>query len=240
MDKLPEKDDVPDLRVFTVYHDDRQIWKFGLEETVVNKLFAVHRPIEGENINHLHPIFAETVAMYWVWKNDVKSKWVGFQHYHDSRFQCLDKIAGELDDDGTCFVDDYCNIPVKKQYNDSFGNNTWTFMMDALSERFGMDNEYSRYFSQRHNFYQRCSFAMKWDKFDKLCDEMFYITDYVCGKMGFGLDLNKYFELIDKGNIEKGTPFVKLQQRSIGHLCERFISAFIHVNFDRMLQVVCK
>ena len=232
MDKLPDKGDAPDLRVFTVYHDDEQISRFGLKETDVDKLFAVHKPIEGDNINTLNLMFSEMVAMYWVWKNNVRSEWVGFQHYHDNLF---DGVKNVLSCKETCVVGPMFETVMADQYRHVFKNCSWDVFEQVLSEIYGNDNKYTRHLHENHNFYRCCSFVMPWDKFVSMCEEMFKVSEMICDKLGFGYDAWKYLAMTNGMARNRNFPYVELQDRFMAHLLERFISAWISLHFNGIL-----
>lgn len=64
-----------------------KIWVIGTDDFKLNKdpkiyqKFITNWEYEGESINSLNRIFSEYVGMYYVWKNQIKSDYVGFCHY---------------------------------------------------------------------------------------------------------------------------------------------------------------
>lgn len=68
-----------DLTIWITYHDDKQVKEYGLEEDETFRLFKGNDlTVGGENINHLNRFYSELTTFYWVWKNQVRSKVVGF------------------------------------------------------------------------------------------------------------------------------------------------------------------
>jgi hypothetical protein len=64
------------------------IWIIGTnEKDIINKdpkhfcSFITNSKPEKENINELNRFLSEYVGMWYVWKNNLKSKYVGFCHY---------------------------------------------------------------------------------------------------------------------------------------------------------------
>ena len=70
-----------DYRIWISYHDDSQVLQYGLHDDAIHRLFATHHDIDGKNINVLNTVYSEMVTMYYVWKNNQKSSYVGFEHY---------------------------------------------------------------------------------------------------------------------------------------------------------------
>ena len=80
-----------DLIIWQTYHDDAQIEQYHLHETDTIRIFKGNNlSVEGENINHLNKFYSELVTLYWVWKNNVRSKMVGFCHYRRTFGRTLD------------------------------------------------------------------------------------------------------------------------------------------------------
>lgn len=48
---------------------------------IYNKFITTNLNIEGDNINYISKLFNEFCAMYYVWKNNLKSEYIGFCHY---------------------------------------------------------------------------------------------------------------------------------------------------------------
>lgn len=71
-----------DLTIWLTYHDERQIQEYGLKETETIHLFKGNDvSIDGDNINHLNRFYSEMTTMYYVWKNRIESRQIGFCHY---------------------------------------------------------------------------------------------------------------------------------------------------------------
>ena len=95
-----------DLTIWLTYHDDAQIEQYDLKEDDTIRLFKGNNmEVEGENINHLNKFYSEMTTMYWVWKNNIRSKHVGFCHYR-RRFTHLMEI-----EQGECQVMEVINFP---------------------------------------------------------------------------------------------------------------------------------
>ena len=68
-----------ELTIWCTYHKDEQIEQFGLHEDGVIRLFKGNdTDVEGENINSLNSFYSEIVTLYYVWKNNIQSRLVGF------------------------------------------------------------------------------------------------------------------------------------------------------------------
>ena len=84
-----------ELTIWITYHDDRQIQEYDLHENDTYRLFkGNNQKVEGENINHLNSFYSELVTLYWVWKNEIRSKSVGFCHYRRKFTDVVDVVPG--------------------------------------------------------------------------------------------------------------------------------------------------
>ena len=71
-----------DLQIWLTYHDDSMVDKYNLKEDDITILFKGNDiNVKGKNINYLNKFYSELTTMYYVWKNNIRSKQIGFCHY---------------------------------------------------------------------------------------------------------------------------------------------------------------
>jgi hypothetical protein len=207
------------LIIWQTYHDDVQIEQYHLHETDTIRLFKGNNlSVEGENINHLNKFYSELVTLYWVWKNNVRSKMVGFCHYR--------RIFGRTIDleDKSCQVLTVSHFNVMGHYKSAHNYQDFYDAIDILNEQFGKNNKYSQYMLRSNVFIPFCSFIMHWEDFTRLCSFVFSVL--------FAFDDLHQLDMSPQHYMEKAQKDfrydnVDYQCRAMSFLGERLISCWL-------------
>jgi len=217
-----------DYTVWVSYHDDKLISEYNLVEDEHHKLFPTHKkPEEGLSVNVLNPVWSEIVTMWYVWKNNLKSEYVGFEHYRRHL-----NIA-EMPRDHQCqiyTIIKHRNLTIYKYYSKYHRKNDLDIVIKILEKKFGKDNNYVYYFKNSVDMIGNCTFFMKWEDFDKMCNFLFPIIEEYSKKIGIrgknkrSLDAWKRKA---KRDFKKNIPY---QTRVVSFLAERLIAAWIEEN----------
>lgn len=79
-----------------------------------NYIKGTLRDDTGDNISYLNKRFCECTALYWMWKNDIDSDYIGFMHYR----RHLNFSNYKYDENKYCLID--CDI-ISHAYENKFG-----------------------------------------------------------------------------------------------------------------------
>ncbi len=220
-----------DYKIYVTYHNDDLVEKHHLSEDEHHVLFASHREIDGENINALNPVYSEMVTMYYVWKNNLKTDYVGFEHYRRHL-----KVL-HMPKDGECQIYLYHNmhgLTVYKQYAKWHNVSDLDTILSIVDEKYGKGNIYTTYIKESDILIPNCTFVMKWEDFTSLCEFMFPILEEFgkrCGmEDGFGT-LEDWTQKAVKDFGKEGN--IIYQRRVVSFLAERLISAWIYNNLKQ-------
>jgi len=214
-----------DYRIWVTYHKDEQVSQYGLHDDDTHRIFAANRDIEGKNINEMNPVYSEMVTMWYAWKNNVRSPYVGFNHYR--RQFNVSRLPGK----GECQVYriiDFGGISVYDQYARCHNVKDMDAVLSLLDKKYGKDNAYTKYIRNSNTLIANCCFLMKWADFTKLCKFFFAILDdfsAMCGCQTLD-DWRK------KAQADFGNNRPDYQTRVLSFLAERLISAWISVNLS--------
>ena len=169
------------LIVWCIYHNDSQIYEYNLDN-VPNyiKLFNVNDlNMTGDNINYLNPYLCELVAFYYVWKNQIKSDYVGFCHYR--RF--YKKISiDNLTNYGIHYFGSIKSVIKNMTCEDIYKNTHHKLLYEYLSSLNIFDNNIlEEYFHKdiKVNLPFKLSFIMTWNMFNKFCEITFGFLEYI-------------------------------------------------------------
>lgn len=209
-----------ELEIWITYHDEKQIQQYGLKETDTIRLFKGNNTsVEGENINYLNKFYSELTTLYYVWKNNKESFYIGFSHYR-RLFRHLCKV-----EEGQCQVMSiiYGN-PIFRNFKESHNYLDMYDVIDYLNERYGDGNKYSKYLLEGNIFIPYCCFIMQYSDFKKLCNFLFPILFAWDKKNGLNMDPEKYME---KARRDFRYDDVSYQCRAVAFLAERLISCYI-------------
>ena len=195
------------LTIYTVYHDDKLINEYNLNEDKHHKLFGTHKNMPGDSINYLQKIVNEGAAIYYVCKNNLKSDYVGFEHYR-RRFIIND--IKELNSD-TCYV----------AYLDDNG----PYYCDEFEMEFKilfslLDKNYYNYFMFNKKIIGSELFIMFWNNYVKMCEFIFDIMFKFDKLLGGNMDIENYKRIYNED-----------MYKARWHILERLISAYIILNF---------
>lgn len=222
-----------DLTIWITFHDDKQIKEFGLEEDETFRLFKGNDlTLEGENINHLNKFYSELTTFYWVWKNQIQSKTIGFCHYRRMFTHIIDV------EPGTCQVMKIVNMgySIERYYRLAHNYNDIYDIIEILNEKYGTENIYSKYFMEDTIFIPTCCFVMCYEDFQKLCDFLFPILFAFDKKNNLNMDPENYRKKVERDFRYDNVDY---QQRAISFLAERLISAYLVNHMDLVCVQKC-
>lgn len=207
--------------VWLTYHDEKLIKEYSLKEDDTIKLIKGNNTdVEGENINHLNKFYSELTTLYWVWKNNKRSEYVGFCHYR----RLFNHIA-EFEE-GECQVLRIETYPITvfNHYKSAHNYNDYYDIIDILNELYGMDNKYSKYLLNSNVFIPFCCFIMHYEDFVGLCNFLFPILFAYDKKHGLDMKPENYMAKAQRDFRHDNTDY---QCRAIAFLAERLISCYI-------------
>ena len=211
------------LMIWVTYHKDSQIEEYGLREDKTHTLFASHKEVEGKNINHMNPVYSEMVTMWYVWKNNIKSSLVGFEHYRRHLDTVRPLRKGECQ---VYRIVDFLFETVYDQYARCHKREDIDVMLQCVERRYGTDNPYTRNIRECHTLIANCTFVMRWQDFTKMCQFLFPLLDDfadACGISNTSVEEWRKKAVRDFGESEK----TDYQTRILSFLAERLISAWI-------------
>lgn len=229
-------------RLYCSYADPEQLKKYPPDwegHDVVP--YDTTTGIGPEKINHLNEYWSDYVCMYDVWKNNLKTDFVGFEQY--SRRLDYGMLVTEQD---SCNVFHKVIFPstVADMYKFFHDYRDMLDLTQVILEQSGTDpsdplsNPYVKYLYTERVFYSESTFFMSWEKFDAMCRFMFPILLAYDKSLNLEMDPKRYEEWTRK-RFNEGTYNLKFnatweyQRRVFGYLAERLVSAFIYVNFDK-------
>ena len=201
------------LTIYVTYHQDSQVNDYHLNTlTTPFKLYNVNDTPQGININPLNFTFSEMVTMYYVYKNNLYTPYIGFNHYRRI-FKTI-----KLPDNDSCQILRTYNFNIYSQYQTAHNKQDIDTALSILDNNYGTDNPYSKHIRHDNTLIGNCCFIMTWDNFIKLCDFMFPIL-FELDKQ-FNTHLNKQ-EYLARYNNDT------YQARVLSFIAERLISAYI-------------
>lgn len=210
-----------ELTIWQTYHRDELVEEFSLREDEYFRLFNSNNPeVEGDNINHLNRFYSEMVTMYWVWRNGIRSRLVGFCHYRRKFTHIIEPGEGEA----VVFERFVAPVPVWKHYKSIHNYQDIYDVIDILNERYGEGNRYSRYLLESYVLIPFCSFIMHYEDFEKLCDFLFPVLFEFDWRHGLDMDPEKYLAKAERDFRYDDRQY---QARAMSFLAERLISAYL-------------
>ena len=212
--------EIKDLQIWLTYHDDSMVNKYNLKENEIISIFKGNDiNVKGKNINYLNKFYSELTTMYYVWKNTIRSKQIGFCHYRRVFTEYLEIEYGQCQ----VLTINY-NSNVFLHYKSAHNYHDYYDVIDILNEQYGSDNKYSKYLLNGDVFIPCCCFIMQWNDFEKLCSWLFPILFAWDKKNGLNMDPEKYME---KARRDFRYDDVNYQCRAVAFLAERLISCYI-------------
>lgn len=214
-----------DYRIWISYHKDELVSKFNLKEDEHTTLFATHHPTGKKDINSLNNVYSEMVTMWYVWKNAIKSDYVGFNHYR-RRFG-----VHRLPSKGECQVLDIRSFggqTIYEQYSQCHSAKDMDVMLSLLDEKYGTGNPYSQHIRESRTLIAKCCFLMRWADFTKMCKFLFPLLEAFAEECGCVTSDDWRCKAASDFN-ETSAPY---QMRVVSFLAERLISAWIATNMS--------
>lgn len=167
-------------KIYCTYHNKKLVDEYNLKETNNFKLFYTKDNLEGYSLNHLQLYLNEFVTQYYIWKNNIKSDYVGFCHYRRI-ININEHILEDLQKN---------NIYLAQYWSLSYTSIKEEWLLDGLNIHVDLVKEYlktnEKYVKYLENFdyimnNQNCInfgelYICKWEIFDKL---MNFIEGYI-------------------------------------------------------------
>lgn len=234
-----------DLNIYVLQHKQYENKHTDLENRVPLQVGAWNKPhfctlvdCMGDNISNKNALYCETTGHYWVLKNDIQSKYVGFEHCSrqflplktkEQIMSIMDKYdiitAKPIEPESTVF----------KFYSFCHNFDDLLVCKDVLCE---MDEDLGRnfedYIFNSNVLYYSNIFITKWEVFEDMYNFVFNVLKMYEERKGFKR-LSEWEEYAKKNSpshdnylkIHPDTSRGEYQMRICGFLAERLYSFYI-------------
>jgi len=187
---------------------------------------ADFRDDEGQNISAKNKSYCEMTGVYWIWKNDKESKYIGISHYRryftDNYFSMSVEKCLSTEKIEKLFQKYDVIVPQAAVYKDTILNslNIAPNLDDMKAVEAAIKALYPEYLDEYKSFlngnryYPYNMLVMKRDDFDKYCEWIFNILDHV--------------------EREYGNPYTdNYHSRLFGFLSERLLYLWVNHNMEK-------
>ena len=160
--------------IWTSYHIKDIPLRYNLRESNIIKLFCTSNlSLKEDNINYLNKYLGELCTMYYVWKNQIKSDYVGFQHYR--------MLLRNIETTKDILVDNGWNDSIISYYNN--GGLQTHIIYESINY---LSNKLNKSQSELLDLmlsniicFDGNVFMCKWNIFNDLCETIFGFLDYL-------------------------------------------------------------
>lgn len=169
------------LTIWCMYHNDNIIDDYNLHQlpSYYKLLNLNDLQMDGDNINYLNPFLCELCGYYYVWKNNIKSNYVGFCHY---RRLYLDLKLEMLEKYGYTYYSTFLGIIKDNFGNDGTVKNRFYDLYKYLESLniFDNDNLHDIFYSNVDLLGPwKISCILKWEHFVHICELVFGFLEYI-------------------------------------------------------------
>lgn len=211
-------------RMWVTYHKPELIQEYHL--TDLDSRFQLFDARQDP----MNSCMSEFVTLRHVCQRGERSDYVGFCHYR--RILNVDRLPER----GECQVRRRIKFPnnetMYEQYARCHNIKDYDLLLSLIDKRLGSGNYYSNYLRGSSTMYPNVCFLMAWKDFMNLCDFLFYFLEKFAEATGCGEDANKWHAKAVADFSEEEAPY---QQRLLGFLGERLVSAWISVNLKPII-----
>lgn len=211
--------------IYTVYHKKSQLSYM----MCIDKHREWYDVNVDKGLNYLNPVWSEMVAMWWVWKNGQRTKYVGFNHYR-RQFE-----VRRMPKEGECQIYTTYDFgrPIYEQYASSHRHEDMDDVLMLLDKRYGKGNAYSQHIRTSNTMIGNCCYFTRWEDFNRLCEFLFGIIDEYSALTGCYNDISRWRQ---KAEHDFGGKDTEYQMRVVSFLAERLISAWITTHMQTYRQ----
>ena len=161
-------------QIWTSYHIKDIPERYNLKESDVIKLFCTtDLTLQNDNINYLNKYLGELCTMYYVWKNQIKSDYVGFQHYR-MLFKNIETSKDILLNNG------WCGDVIQFFNNGGLQTHILYQSIQYLSNKLNIKtSEIINIMQSNIICFDGNVFMCKWHIFEDLCETIFGFFNYL-------------------------------------------------------------
>ena len=206
-------------KVWVTYHKDELIKEYQLDR------LGSHFALYPAHKNQMNTCMSEFVTLRYVYEQAPRTDYVGFCHYRR-----LLNVA-RLPQRGECQVLKHIRFrqgeTMRDQYARCHNIKDYDLLISILDKDLGKHNPYSNYLRTSTTMLTNVCFLMAWKDYQEMAKFVFLFLDKFAEATGCGNDVEKWHEKAVRDFTEEDAPY---QQRLLGFLGERLISAWIALN----------
>lgn len=223
------------ITIWCTYHQENQLKEYNLKDSQILKLFYSNDlTLNEDNINYLNTMMSELVTYYYIWKNQLKSDYIGLCHYR-RYFQTIE-------------YEHIDNIHIQSYFSWDGDLENFDFCLNFSNININKISEmYKKYFLEKYNYdinkhkkdviiiSSNLSYIMTWDVFNDVCDFIFGFFDYVSKLLNVNWkNENDLLSILSYFSIVTNNDTVNIHNRYLSVLGEYLIGLYIGIFYKPM------